>query len=515
MAAHALLRGGCRVVMVERGDWLARGAHNWDAHQVRELLPAYHTETPYEVRGDSRGRTGAFHLVGGPSVLYGGVSLRFRERDFEHFPEVHGRSNADWPIDYEALRPSYAEAERLLGVAGPTATSSPGSGRGLSDPTEPPRADPWPGSLPPLSPISTRIAEATSSLGLRPFALPLAIQYTPAPGRTACVQCNTCDGFACAIEAKNDLSTVVLPRLIAEGLDLRTGTVVTRVIRRGRRALGVECVDLATGARSIVRAGGVVLAAGALATPHILLASGLEHLNPAGDLVGRYLMRHVNGMVFGIFPDLDHRPARFHKQIGTNDLYFGHPSFDAPHGKLGSIQQVHAPPVALLQSRAPRAAKRVLAGLVERTTGLLVMAEDQPRHENRVRLTSRRNRFGMPVARIVHRYSRRDRLARRALMRVAGQILEAAGARIRVGFRVATFSHAVGTVRFGDDPRTAPLDPTGRFRGVENLWVTDGSFMPTSAAVNPSLTIAAHALRAGGEILSRPARSARLEGIRS
>lgn len=492
MAAHALIAAGCRVVMVERGEWLTRGPHNWDSQSVRELLPAYSAETPYTRRGDRRGSFGSFHMVGGPSVLYGAVSLRFRERDFEHFPDVHGSVGADWPFGYEELAQSYDEAERLLGVAGPGPSDA-------TDPTEPPRNGDWPSTLPGLSSVSQRISAATASLGLRPVRLPLAIQYEAARNRQACIRCGTCDGFACAVSAKNDLATVLIPRLIRQGLDLRTGHVVTRLVRRGRHILGVEYVDRPRGVRGVVRAGGVVLAAGALATPHVLLASGLQHLNPAGDHVGRYLMRHANGMVFGIFPDLEDDTS-FHKQVCTHDLYFGHPTLGPPFGKLGGIQQVHAPPIALLQSRVPGAVRPWLERLVRQTTGLLAIAEDQPRPENRLTLAGRRNRFGMPEALVTHRYTDRDRRARKALMRVASQILQAAGARVRLGFRVPTFSHAVGTVRAGDDPRLAPLDRNGRFRGVDNLWITDGSFMPTSAAVNPSLTIAANALRTGWAI---------------
>ncbi|RMF26886.1 MAG: hypothetical protein D6765_08280, partial [Bacteroidetes bacterium] len=85
----------------------------------------------------------------------------------------------------------------------------------------------------------------------------------------------------------------------------------------------------------------------------------------------------------------------------------------------------------------------------------------------------------------------------------AKRILRKAGA---LGFYVhpiRTFSHAVGTVRMGKDPQTAPLDPSCRFRGLDNLFVVDGSFMPTSAALNPSLTIAANALRVGKELVEQ------------
>jgi choline dehydrogenase-like flavoprotein len=108
--------------------------------------------------------------------------------------------------------------------------------------------------------------------------------------------------------------------------------------------------------------------------------------------------------------------------------------------------------------------------------------------------------FGLPRARVLHRYTERDHRAREALVRRARQVLRAAGARWTFKMDVTTFSHAVGTVRMGNDPATSALDESCRFRGLENLYVVDGSFMPTSAGVNPSLTIAANALRVGERI---------------
>jgi choline dehydrogenase-like flavoprotein len=139
---------------------------------------------------------------------------------------------------------------------------------------------------------------------------------------------------------------------------------------------------------------------------------------------------------------------------------------------------------------------------VPRITGLLVMAEDQPQVENGLGLdASRRDELGLARLVVRHRHTRRDRMARSALARQAARILRAAGALFCYTHEIKTFSHAAGTVRFGDDPRTAPLDRDCRFRGVENLFVVDASFMPTGGGINPSLTIAANALRVGTAIV--------------
>ena len=149
----------------------------------------------------------------------------------------------------------------------------------------------------------------------------------------------------------------------------------------------------------------------------------------------------------------------------------------------------------------------------DRVIGFIVIAEDQPDRHNRVYLDARyRDRYGRPVARLHHRHTRRDVAARAALYRRAEEILKEAGCAFTFRVPIGTFSHGLGTVRMGEDPARFPLSPDGRFRGTDNLWVTDGSVFPTSAAVNPSLSIAANALRIAKTIASECADEAARNG---
>jgi choline dehydrogenase-like flavoprotein len=515
LAAKVLVEAGWRVLMLERGRWVARGPENWTPEGVGQLTEHYSLEAPYLADPAGPRALGAYHCVGGPSVFYGGVSLRFREHDFEPDPAITSDSGAAWPMRYRDLEPYYLQAERIIGVAGNDG----------DDPTAPPRSAPYPFPAAELAPVSRRIETAARALGLHPFRLPLAINHQAQPGRSACIACSTCDGFACALGAKNDLATMVLQPLLARGLRLQAETVVTRLLHDGRRITGVEAVPLAGGAPTVYRAREVVLAAGAIATPHLLLASGLERVNPAGDLVGRYLMRHYNEIIFGIFPTPPDREGRFHKQLGIHDLYLGvdggaaerHPEGASVPGfarddrsrgltgPIGSIQQLPTPPVALVKAELPRLLAPVLAPLVRNLTGLLVMAEDQPRYQNRVLLDSAAppDRWGLPRLRIQFKHSARDLAAGEVLIRTARRVLRKAGAIAWYRHKIHTFSHGVGTVRMGSDPATSVLDPDGRFRGIDNLTITDASVFPTSAAVNPSLTIAANALRMAGRLFAR------------
>jgi choline dehydrogenase-like flavoprotein len=422
-------------------------------------------------------------------VFFGGAVMRYRVGDFHVDPAIAGDSGAEWPIGYGAMEPWYAAAEAALDVAG-----SAGDGPG-----EPHRSGPYPQPAAPLSPVARRLAAAVTSVGLTPTRLPLAINYRP--GTRRCVGCSACDSYACALGAKNDPSAAVLPDLLAGGLELRTGTVVARVEAAGGSVTGLLCLDRVSGRWLRVRARAYVLAAGALATPHLLLASGLDRRNPAGHVVGRYLMRHCNAVVFGVFPKSLDGVDAFHKQLYVGDLYFGHPSVASPAGKLGVIQQIHPPPPGLLQAMLPRPLAALTCAVRPHMTGLVVIAEDQPRAENRLTLDhGLRDRFGLPRAVVVHRYSDRDLAARDALIGAARRILRQAGAAACYVHPIRTFSHAVGTVRMGADPRSAPLDAEGRFRGLDNLFVADASALPTSAGVNPALTIGANAFRVGAAL---------------
>ena len=482
-AAHALVNAGWRVLMLERGDWVPRGPHNQAVDGTLDHTPFYSRETPYQgIEGSQTPVFGSASCVGGGSVFYGGVSLRLRPADFLPKPEI--ADGLRWPFGYAELAPHYDTVERLLEVAGLAG----------SDPHEPPRQDGYPQAAAPLGETSAMIAAAGRRLGLSPFPLPLAIHY--GNDRRGCQLCPTCDTFACAFSAKNDLATTLIPAALRRGLELRTSTVATRLVERDGRVVAVEAIDKRAGARVRFEGANVILAAGALASPHLLMASGLVDKNPAADAVGRFLTRHCNGIAVGVFPRLPDRGLRFHKQIGFHDFYFGHPNGGSPRGKLGAIQQLQTPPIALVRDHAPRWTWPLLNHAVPHTTGLLVLAEDQPRRENGLSIDGRRSDvFGLPQLVVRHRYTERDRAARAALLREARRILWAAGARFFYTYHIKTFSHAAGTLRCGEDPRSAPLDPACRFRGLANLFVTDGSFMPTPGGVNPSLTIAANALR--------------------
>jgi choline dehydrogenase-like flavoprotein len=479
MAAWPLVQAGARVLMLERGGWVGRGPDNWSDHGAGLITPSYNHDTPYTVSAGGRRYTaGSWNCVGGQSVYYGGASFRFRPPDFLTNERIVGDSGAAWPFRYEDIEPFYTLAEQLLGIAGTTG------------PTDPPRSAAYPQEAAPLSASARRIADAGARVGLTPERIPLAISFDGRASARACTRCGTCDGYACAAEAKNDLATGVIPSLIRQGMRLRTNTTCARLIRQGGRIAVVECVDRINGERLAFRADQVILAAGTLATPHLLLSSNLGRINPAGRAVGRYLTRHRNAVVLGLFARQPNPAREFDKQVVFLDHY----------AEAGSIQQL-TPALGLVRSYLPRGLRAAGARVVAQAAGLIVIAEDQPREANGVTLDwTTPDRFGLPRLRVHHEYTAADEAATAILTGSAIRVLHEAGARLFWLHSIETFSHALGTVRMGVDESTAPLDADGRYRGIDNLYVTDGSALPRSAGLNPSLTIAANALRVGSRL---------------
>jgi choline dehydrogenase-like flavoprotein len=481
MAAYPLVHAGQRVLMLERGGWVARGPESWGDQGAGLVTPHYNHDSPYDVKsGRRRLRLGAWNCVGGQSVFYGGASYRFRESDFDANPAIVGDSGAEWPFAYRDLETYYEIAEHLLGVAGACG----------GDATDPRGGKPYPQQPAALSAPARRIADAAMRLGFTPSRIPLAISYTPTDVRNACVRCGTCDGYACAAQAKNDLASGIIPDLVRRGLVLRPNTVCVRLVRQESRIVAVEYIDRVTGERGEVRAGTIILAAGTAATPHLLLASNLARVNPAEHAVGRYLTRHCNAVVLGVFARMPNPERTFDKQIALFDKYH----------EAGSIQQL-TPPVGLVRAYLPRLLRAPGARVAEHASGFVAIAEDEPRRENGVSVDwSRIDRFGMPRLKVRQAYTRRDEQAAAVLVSMAKRVLRESGARFCLVHRIETLTHALGTVRMGIDPQTSPLDESGRYRGLDNLYVADGSALPRSASVNPSLTIAANALRIGSRL---------------
>jgi gluconate 2-dehydrogenase alpha chain len=448
--------------------------------------------------------------VGGGGVHADGKVPRFREVDFRLRSElgpVEGAAVEDWPVSYDELEPYYAAAEQAIGVAGDAG----------ANPFAAWRSGPYP--MPPGPPMyaATITAAAAERLGYHPYPAPTAANSVPYGGRPACTNCGFCAWFGCPIHAKGDPVALLQRALLTGRLVLRPETFVSRVIVRNGRATGVTYVG-PDGEVRTETARWVVLAAGAVETPRLMLLSGFTH-----PLIGRHLMFHFQTYVMGSFPMRLHP----HKGRAVTCVHDDHMIPDAasqaaareaglPWIRGGMVE--HAGPAhpvaeAKLYPWGPQhTALMADSPMRDRLWGFCMQGEDLPQPTNRVDLDPRvRDARGFPVARHTYRPHRHELVASahhgerlRAILREAGAEWAAVttsptpdgvyGAGILSP--VPESRHVMGTARMGDDPATSVVDRWSRMHDVPNVVVADSSVFVTSAGYGPTLTLVALAMRA-------------------
>lgn len=478
--AHQLAGSRARILILERGGFLANEPQNSDADAVFGQS-RYKTSDQWQDPAGKSYRPGQYYYVGGHTKFYGTAMFRFRESDFDETTMDAARSPA-WPVSYADLEPYYAAAEALYGVRGEAGT----------DPTEPPRAAPFPHPAIPHEPAIATLSDRLARQGLHPFAMPSAVDY--GAGGT-CRRCGTCDAFACRFDAKGDADVKVLrPLLTHPDVRLERNAKVTRLIAdsEGRRIVAAEVVR--DGETLRVEAPLFVLSAGAINSALILLRSACEAMpdglaNRSG-VVGRYLMNHHLSGLMGINP-LAVNETRFPKTLSVNDFYHGLPGDPAARGNIQMLGKIQG---AMIRATYPAMPRLAADWLARHSVDVLAMSEDLPDRDSRVRLleddrvevdyrpggTAAHDRFVSHVRRVLRR---------------AGFALV-----LRHGFGIQAPSHQCGTVRMGNDPATSALDALCRAHDHPNLYVVDAGFFPSSAALNPALTIAAQALRVGAHL---------------
>ena len=474
--AHQLAGSRSRVLILERGPQLPREPQNWDIEAVFCDNRYRTTDTWY---ADGRPFTpGMFYFVGGHTKFYGTAMFRFRERDFEEILHEEGSSPA-WPIRYDDLEPWYDKAESLFGVRG----------KGGLDPTDPPRTRDYEHPPIPNEPVLAAIDQRLRANGLRPFPMPSAVDFGQG-GR--CQRCANCDAIPCKIGAKGDAEVrLIRPALESGNVELRSGARVERLItdEAGRRIVAVEVVE--SGVRRRITAKLFVLSAGAINSAALLLRSA-DARNPGGlanssDVVGRHYMTHNTTALMAVHP-LKRNPTRFPKTLAVHDFYFGERPGDTPLGSLQLLGKIREP---MLRGPLPKVPKALRSLLASHSVDWYAQSEDLPHPDSRVTVR--------PDGAINLHWHRTNMKAHERWVDKCRSILRATGYPIVLakGFGTEVVSHQCGTVRFGNDPATSALDPLCKAWDHDNLYVVDAGFFPSSAAVNPALTVAAQGLRVG------------------
>jgi choline dehydrogenase-like flavoprotein len=472
--AHALSKRGAKVLVVERGDFLPREVENWSPTAVFGDGRYRNAEQWFDRNGASFD-PGTYYYVGGNTKFYGAMLTRFREADFSQITHREGVSPA-WPFGYDVMEPHYAEAERLFRVHGAAG----------HDPTDPWRSGEYPHQALEHEPEVQRLADRLTAQGLRPFAPPAAVDLGPL-GR--CVRCATCDGFPCMVDAKGDADVSALrPAMQSGSVELLTRTRVESLIVSGDGKSVVEARATRDGAPTRIVAGRFVVAAGAANTAALLLKSVSEkHPNGLGNssgLIGRNYMVHNSTFLVAVDPRRKNS-TRFQKTLAFNDWYLGSDT-EYPLGHVQMLGKLRTPMISQARKWVPGS---VLRYMTDHSLDLYITSEDLPDPENRVKV----DREG----RISVHWTPNNLATHRELVRRTTSAMRRAGYPLvfteRMG--IATNSHMCGTVVMGDDPSRSVLDDQCRMHDVLNVWVADSSSFPSSAAINPALTIAANALR--------------------
>ena len=500
--AQRLARAGFRVVAFDAGplwdterDWVSdeKGAHNLYWNDLR-VTGGDH---PLAFGANNSGKG-----VGGGTAHWASFTPRFHPSDF-HTHTLDG-VGADWPLAYADLKPYYELLELELPVAGPAHY---------------PWGDPhgYPFAPHPMGGVGDALIRGCTSLGIGVSAGgPVAILSASRGDRPHCIYRGFCIQ-GCKVGAKASTLITHVPDAIANGAEIRPNSMVSRVLMgKDRRATGVAYFD-ADGREHVQRARAVVVAGYAIETPRLLLNSacdGFENgLANSSDTVGRYLMAQAGNVIAGRFDD----PIRMYKappaHALTEEFYETDPKRDFARGF--AIQTVGPLPISFAKQLAN--AKGAWGWSMRREmmdynhwAAFGFLGEILPHAENRVQLADERDRFGIPIAKTTFSLHDNDTKLIEFGKRKTMEVMSAAGAREVV--QEARYAHLVGAARMGSDPATSVVDGLGRTHDIANLFVCDGSILPTQGSANPGLTIMAlaariadHLIRAGDDVF-RPER---------
>lgn len=497
LVSYLLARRGWRVLLIEAGgrhqqrgrlraatEWLDFGLEPWPSNlpERDRFVSAGDVDYPLnEVR---------LFGVGGTTLHWGGAINRLHEDDFAERSRYG--VGADWPLTYAELEPHYAAAERLLGVAG-AADADPGS----------PRSAPPPLAPFPLSHTDRFWEQVCAKVGVSLRPASFARNSAPYDGRPACGAFGTCIPI-CPIRAQYSADHHVDKALATGRVTLVTDTCVRRILtdEGGTRVTGIVATDL-EGRDRPFRANAYVVAAHAVESARLLLLSASrahpDGLGNRGDQVGRNFMEHW--YVFGRVrvPGRRFYPYRVGFDAADSHQFYSRADRDRAGAiKLEFTDRSGTPYDLAVRSGlwGERLAEH-LGAEFGRTIGVSAETEHLPYADSRITLhPSEVNAFGDPVPVVALKVGEYERATQRRAAEIITRLLEATGGdRIRVAHRDYKAAHNMGTCRMGDEPGSSVVDRDLRVHGVDNLFVLGSAVFPTAGAAQPTLTIAALAVR--------------------
>jgi len=499
--AYALAGTGKRILLLERGPYVPREKDNWSTRAVN-LEGKYNTKEPWYDKDGEALHPHTNYFVGGNTKFYGAALFRLRKEDFGEIRH-HGGASPAWPIGYDELEPYYTQAEHLYQVHG---------NRG-EDPTEPWASAPY--RYPAVS-HEKRIQHLSEDLeraGLTPFHVPLGIKIDEKNPRTsACIRCNTCDGHPCLINGKADAQVICVdPALQHENVSLITDAQVMRLETNEAGTEVKKVIAKRNGKLEEYSADIVVVSCGAVNSAALLLRSANDaHPNGLGngsDVVGRHYMGHINSILMALSKCPN--PTVFQKTLAINDFYFGSKDWEYPMGHISFVGKLDQD---TLRAGAPAIAPGWSLDLMAKhSLDFWLTSEDLPDPNNRVTVNGHGEiKLSYKLNNVAGHERLQDKL-KQAMKQTNCDIhghechqgLFARNLFVGQQLPLAAVAHQNGTIRFGNDPKTSALDRNCKSHEVDNLYVVDASFFPSSGAVNPALTIMANALRVADHLKER------------
>lgn len=469
--AAGLAPTGARITILERGQQITRDApvrDPWRIYTNSAFLP---DETWLDETG-ARFAPGNYYNVGGNSKFYGAVLIRYRAEDFEE-QEHYGGISPAWPLSYDELAPWYDAAEALYQVRG----------LGSDDPTEPAHTSAYHHPPVPDEPAMAKVRARLEKAGAKPFTLPLGIDIDTwlSNGQTGW------DGYPDARSGKMDAETCGLAEALRhENVELITGA---NVVGLGLATNG-KAVSAVTYEKDdefhTLKPRVVALCAGAVQSAALLLRTKIAN---NADQVGRCFMNHNASAVLAIDPRFTNDSV-YQKTFGLNDWY----NDDGDGGKpLGNVQLLGRVTPDILKIQVPQLPMPLARWVSRHAVDFYLISEDLPDPQSRVTVEGDS---------VVLAWRRSNMQAHDKLLAKTKDTLKAAGFPIVLSRRFdgRVPSHQCGTLRMGADPTSSVIDSDCRSWDHPNLFVTDAGALPTSAAVNPALTVAALSLRAAHTI---------------
>ena len=492
--AYKLAPSGKKILILERGGFIPKEKENWDPHQV-VTVGRYRPNDIWYDQGDKPFKPYIHYNVGGNSKMYGAALFRFRESDFETVQHFGGTSTA-WPFGYDEYESYYEQAEKLYSTHGKAGV----------DPSEPWRKSGYPLPALPYEPLIQDLEKHLHQLGLHPFPLPMGVRLPQDYTATeAPVMLENFDGFPDLTDSKADGQVMCLrPALMNNNVTLITHAYVKQLNTDESGKIVNKVVTDIKGEEIIFSADTIIVACGAVNTAALMLRSANDK-HPTGlanssDQVGRNLMLHHNGCLVAFTKDKIN-DCVFQKSLGLADFYLGADDSQFPLGEIQLMGRNDADTIMWL-------AEKIYPGksyeeLKQMTIDFWLTAEDLPSADNRVTLTKDGN--------IKVYYHRNNYAAYEKLKEKLKQVFVKLGELddkykdvqwAGYDLDITGMSHQNGTMRFGTDPATSVLDTSCKAHDLDNLYVVDASFFPSCGAFNPSLTIAANALRVGDHLLN-------------